>query len=146
MSLSIEELNLSSTAEKAARQLQKECPHVVFLSGRRTLQDQARAMASNVTHNRNYISETYALSVASSRCQQWVNHHPEAKTVEEIEAGLLTVLTHLTPDQQLSISRHLTGDAFDIAPHSATVAAIENLKPRKFLQKEAGLVRWHVEI
>jgi hypothetical protein len=45
---SISSLNLSSKAEKAAKQLPQEHPDVRFTSGRRDLKEQAHAMAANV--------------------------------------------------------------------------------------------------
>jgi hypothetical protein len=47
------------------------------------------------------------------------------------------------------ISKHLTGDAFDVQPVTKNADAIKksmrNLPGAKFLEKEGGLVRWHVQ-
>src|SRR5688500_17265786 len=85
----IEALNLRGAARAAAYALKKAHPAVKFTSGRRNKADQARAMASNVIHNRNWIEDTYAASTVSKACQKWVDGHPDAKTQDEIAAGLL---------------------------------------------------------
>ena len=78
----IESLNLSPKAKKAAEQLLKEYPDIVFTSGRRDLAGQAHAMAGNVVKKRDWIEKTYATNDASKACQKWVDDHPEAKTHE----------------------------------------------------------------
>src|ERR1700742_4979311 len=68
---SIESLNLSPTAKKAAEQLLKEYPDdIVFTSGRRDLAAQAHAMAGNVVKKRDWIEQTYKANDASKACQQ----------------------------------------------------------------------------
>lgn len=148
---SIASLNLSPTAKKAAEQLLKEYPKdIVFTSGRRDLAGQARAMAGNVVKNRNWIGETYRANEASKTCQKWVDDHPEAKTQKEIAAGLLETFNQLGPKAG-QISRHLTGDAFDIEPvkdkdkADAIKKSIKELPGLKqFLDREGGLEIWHV--
>jgi hypothetical protein len=148
---SVESLRLSQTAKKAAEQLLKEYSHdVVFTSGRRDLAGQARAMAGNVVKNRNWIKETYRESAASKACQKWVDDHPEAKTQKQLAAGLLKTFNQLGPKAG-QISRHLTGDAFDIEPvkdkdkADAIKKSIKKLPGLKqFLDHEGGLEIWHV--
>lgn len=147
---SIESLKLSETAKKAAEQLQKEFPDIVFTSGRRDLADQAKAMAGNVVKKRDWIKNTYKANDASKACQQWVDDHPEAKSEKAIAAGLLETLNALGPKAG-EISRHLTGDAFDIEPFKDSKkadevkAAIKELPDLKqFLDHEGGLEIWHV--
>jgi hypothetical protein len=146
----IEALNLRGAARAAAYALKKAHPAVKFTSGRRNKADQARAMASNVIHNRNWIEDTYAASTVSKACQKWVDGHPDAKTQEEIAAGLLSVLDVATDAHLARLSRHLSGDAFDVQPVETDADAIKKtMRGLKgldiFLEKEGGLVRWHAQ-
>lgn len=148
---SIESLDLSPKAKKAAELLLAKHPKdVVFTSGRRDLAGQARAMAGNVVKKRDWITQTYRATDASKACQKWVDDHPEAKTQKEIAAGLLETFKQLGPKAG-QISRHLTGDAFDIEPVKdkdkaaaikKTIKALPGLK--QFLDHEGGLEIWHV--
>jgi len=146
----VEALNLSDTAKKAAYELKQKCPDVVFTSGRRDKDGQASAMASNVVLNRTWIKETYAESNASKACQNWVDEHKEKKTKDEIAAGLKEVLDGLTDAQLAGLSKHLSGDAFDVQPVEKdadkikkTIQGLSGLS--KFLTSEGGLVRWHAQ-
>jgi hypothetical protein len=148
---SIGSLNLSPTAKKAAEQLLKEYPDdIVFTSGRRDLAGQAHAMAGNVVKKRDWIEKTYRANDASKACQKWVNDHPEATAQKQIAAGLLETFKQLGPKAG-QISRHLTGDAFDIEPvkdkdkADAIKNSIKKLPGMKqFLDHEGGLEIWHV--
>ena len=146
----IESLKLSPAANKAAELLQKQYPDIVFTSGRRDLDGQARAMAGNVVKKRDWIKETYRENEASKACQKWVDDHPEAKTQKEIAAGLLETLKALGPKAG-QMSKHLSGDAFDIQPvkdkekADAIKKSIKELPGLKqFLDHEGGLEIWHV--
>jgi hypothetical protein len=145
---SIASLNLSPKAKKAAEQLLKEYPDIVFTSGRRDLAGQAHAMAGNAVKKRDWIAKTYAANDASKACQKWVDEHPDAKTQKEIAAGLLETLKGLGPKAG-QISRHLTGDAFDVQPVNKNPdevkKAIKELPGvKQFLDHEGGLEIWHV--
>jgi hypothetical protein len=147
-SRSIASLNLSPKAKKAAEQLLKEYPDIVFTSGRRDLAGQAHAMAGNVLTKRDWIVKTYASNDASRACQKWVGDHPEAKTQKELAAGLLVTLKGLGPKAG-QISRHLTGDAFDVQPVKKNPDEVKkSIKElpgvKQFLDKEGGLEIWHV--
>ena len=87
---------------------------------------------------------------ASKACQKWVDDHPEAKTQKEIAAGLLETLKSLGPKAG-QMSKHLSGDAFDIQPvkdkdkAEAIKKSIKELPDMKqFLDKEGGLEIWHI--
>src|SRR5207244_8248796 len=136
-------LGLEADVAQTALQRKLRAPGVVFTSGRRTVGQQARAMAGNVTKNRNWIAETYRPSEAITLLQQWVDDHPEAETREAIADGLEAVMSALPPEQCLRISRHLVGRAFDVRPGSCSESEIEALEPRQFLTMEGGLVIWH---
>jgi hypothetical protein len=145
----ISSLNLSTKAKKAAEELLKKYPDIIFTSGRRDLADQARAMAGNVVTKRDWIKKTYMSNDASKACQKWVDDHPDAKTQKEIAEGLLATLKSLGAKAG-QISKHLTGDAFDVQPVTKDAAAIKDTIRKlpgatKFLEKEGGLVRWHVQ-
>jgi hypothetical protein len=147
----IEALNLSDVARNAAYALKAQCPDVIFTSGRRDKNAQASAMAYNVVRNRNFIGQTYH-SPAGAACQQWVDNNPAAQTQADIAAGLAGVLSGL-PDAVLShLSKHLSGDAFDVQPvadparAAAITTAIQGLSGlTKFLTSEGGMVRWHAQ-
>ena len=146
----IEVLDLSDTAKKAAYQLKKKYPAVSFTSGRRDKSEQASAMAGNVVLNRTWIKETYAKSEASDACQKWVDDNKDKKTKDEIATGLKSVLDGLTDTQLALLSKHLSGDAFDVQPVEKDTdgikTAIQGLSGlSKFLEKEGGLVRWHAQ-
>src|SRR5438105_2468433 len=85
----IERLDLTDSVRSAAYQLKKAHPSVVFTSGRRSKEDQARAMATNVVLDRKFIEKTYKFSGLRTSCQQWVDSHPEKTTQAEIAQGLL---------------------------------------------------------
>jgi hypothetical protein len=123
---------------------------IVFTSGRRDLAGQAHAMAGNVVKKRDWIEQTYKANEASKACQKWVNDHPEATTQKQIAAGLLETFKQLGPKGG-QISRHLTGDAFDIRPvkdkdkADAIKKSIKELpRLKQFLDHEGGLEIWHV--
>ena len=145
----ISSLKLSAKAKSGAEQLLKQFPSIVFTSGRRDIAGQAKAMAGNVVKKRDYIVKTYKPSDASRACQKWVDDHPDAKTQADIAKGLLETLKGLGAKAG-QISKHLTGDAFDVQPVTKDAAKIKDAMRKlpgvtKFLDKEAGLVIWHVQ-
>jgi hypothetical protein len=145
--MTIEEMELAPIAKNAASMLQAKYPTIQFTSGRRSVFQQAHAMARNVVVNRKWIGQTY---LAGSKLQHWVDIHPEAKTVDTITAGLEQVMKAMPEDECTKISRHLTGRAFDVRPVTANAGAIKadiRALPglHKFLEKEGGLVRWHAQ-
>lgn len=154
MGLSIAQLHLAPCARRGAEQLQAACPWVVFTSGRRDLDGQAHAMAVNTVQNRHWIGQTY---LHAAPLQTWVMEHPDAETVDQLHDGLYQVLLAL-PDAEVSrISRHLTGDAFDVQPladHDGKPTGdgqklLEAMRAlpgvERILLKEGGLVRWHIQ-
>ena len=147
--MTIDELQLEPTARNAATLLKEKHPTLEFTSGRRTVHQQAHAMAANIVAfgDRQWIAKTY---IAGAKLQQWVNAHPQAQTVDQLTAGLEQTMNAMSQAELLKISRHLTGNAFDIRPVAQNaaliVADIESLPGLvKFLQKEGGHVRWHAQ-
>jgi hypothetical protein len=150
MDSAIEKLDLSPAARAAAYELRRLHPEVLFTSGRRDKAGQARAMASNVVRNRQWIAQTYRASDIRTACQQWVDDHPEATTQAQIEEGLVSVFDSLTADQLGRLSKHLSGNAFDVQPVDRNAAAVKAAIRRLpglelFLDREGGLERWHAE-
>jgi hypothetical protein len=145
----IDALDLSPVAKKAAQQLKKAHPEIVFTSGRRDVAGQAHAMAANIVSSgdRKWIEKTYA---SAATLQKWVDDNPNAKTVDEISAGLKGVLDAMSDADRGKVSKHLSGDAFDVQPQTkdadkikAEMAALPGAT--KFLSQEGGLERWHVQ-
>jgi hypothetical protein len=151
----IESLDLAPKTKRAAYLLKRKHPSVVFTSGRRDKKGQARAMASNVANptlkdNRHWIKKTYKESPARDALQKWVDDNGDKTTKSEIAEGLLGVLDGLTAEQLSHVSKHLTGEAFDVQPVTKHAAAIKktirNLPGLSwFTDKEGGLVRWHAQ-
>jgi hypothetical protein len=147
----IEALNLRGKAKKGAYALKKAHPSVTFTSGRRDADEQASAMAYNIVkdNNRNWIKETYKQSTIRDACQKWVDDNTDKTTKDDIAAGLLSVFKEHTDDQVARISKHISGDAFDVQPVETDADAIKksirDLDGCEFLEKEGGLVRWHAQ-
>ena len=146
----IEALDLASTARTAAYALKKAHPAVEFTSGRRSKEDQARAMAGNVVKNRKWIEQTYASSTMRTQCQEWVDANADKTTAAQIAAGLVSVFNTVTDADLGKFSKHLSGEAFDVQPVDKdaeeikkTIRGLSGLS--KFLDTEGGLVRWHAQ-
>ncbi len=146
----IEALKLGPKARRAAYLLKRKHPAVRFTSGRRNKSEQARAMAGNVEANRTWIAETYAKSRARDACQKWVDDHPGETTAAEIAEGLEGVLKGLTDRELGALSKHLSGEAFDVQPTGVdadkvkeTIRGLPGLG--RFLDREGGRVIWHAQ-
>ena len=148
---SIPSLDLVDSARDAATQLLLQCPTVIFTSGRRNVNQQASAMAGNVVRNRKWIEQTYLASPERDALQAWVDANPAAVTAPAIAAGLAGIMTGWTDAQRKKLSKHFSGQAFDIQPVAGpqgnaikgAIRALPNL--RKFLENEGGLIIWHAE-
>lgn len=150
--MEIADLDLAEPALGAAILLKQVHPNISFTSGRRAVKDQARAMASNVVHNREWIRETYTNTAESASLQAWVDAHPQATTRDAIQAGLQAVMRDWTNAQKGKLSKHFSGLAFDVepVPDGEAATAIKHSITRlpglvKFLEKEGGLTRWHAQ-
>ena len=147
--MTIDELQLEPEAKQAAKALKQKHPNLEFTSGRRSIHQQAHAMAANIVafHDRLWIGKTY---IKGAKLQDWVDTHPQAATVDQITAGLEQTMNAMSESERLKISKHLTGRAFDIRPVTANanaiIADIEALPGLvKFLKEEGGHVRWHAQ-
>jgi hypothetical protein len=148
---SIDDLDLAGSAKAGAAALLALHPNVVFTSGRRNIAQQASAMAGNVAVRRGWIKDTYAASPERDSLQDWIDAHPAATTKQAIAAGLTTTMNGWSDAQKARLSRHFSGQAFDVRPVAgaagdAIKADMKNLADRrKFFDTEGGLTIWHVD-
>src|SRR5262249_42721043 len=150
----VDGLDLQPKAKAAANKLKKKFPAISFTSGRRDeVSEQASAMAGNVVSNRNWITETYKDKTLAAKLQKWLDDNPKATKKDEIAKGLADTMSTWTDTEKGKLSAHFTGEAFDIQPQTDKAAEIkaeaDSLVKKdggQFLEKEGGLVRWHVQI
>lgn len=150
----VDALDLQPKAKAAANKLKKKFPAISFTSGRRDeVSEQASAMAGNVVSNRNWITETYKDKTLAAKLQKWLDDNPKATKKDEIAKGLADTMSTWTDTEKGKLSAHFTGEAFDIQPQTDKAAEIkaevDSLAKKdggQFLEKEGGLVRWHVQI
>ncbi len=145
----IDALDLAVTAKAGAQELKKKHSEIKFTSGRRNVAEQAHAMASNIvsSKDRKWIEKTYA---SAASLQKWVDDNPKVETVDDIAKGLEGEINALSEQEKGWISKHLSGEAFDVQPQEKDAEAIKkDIKAltglSKFLEKEGGLVRWHAQ-
>lgn len=149
--------DLNPVMAKIAADFLAAHPDAYLTSGRRSLGDQAQAMASNVVTNPQWIAETYVPGVARDACQAWVDGSTGPLTVTTVAAGLLSVLQSLDPADLDHLSWHLGGDAADFGPVGRQDLA-DDLKARvqahilaggnpasKLLTSEGGIPKLHVQ-
>ena len=98
--VSNDDLDLVDFAADAARILLKAHPEVLFTSGRRTVDEQALAMAANVIKRRKWIEQTYVKTAERDALQRWIDGHPEARTQAAISAGLESIMSGWSDDQK----------------------------------------------
>lgn len=145
--LTLDALDLAENALGAATALKKAQPGVVFTSGRRTVAEQADAMAGNIVANRQWIAQTYAASAERDALQAWVDTHPAATVRKDIAAGLSGILSGWSDAKRVRLSRHFAGLAFDVRPGDEAIKTAIKALPNlvKFLDGEGGLTIWHAE-
>lgn len=151
--IDIGRLDLCGRARLAAQALARAHPDVMFTSGRRTLEEQATAMARNVVDERGWIAATYKASLVSQRLQAWVDSHPESDSVAELAAGLLATMRQFSEHELIALSKHLTGEAFDVLPIAGrhgqlVVQSLRRIVAEfggKLLEREGGKIVWHAQ-
>lgn len=113
--LTIEEMQLSANARRAAELVLLEHPDVVFTSGRRDARAQARAMAVNtIRYGVGWLGQTYKNQDMVQQLEKWVAQHPDHTASERVLAqGFYDTLV-LYQAGQFSQFPHCRGDAFDI--------------------------------
>lgn len=147
----IDALKLAPVAKAAAIALRTQFPSVKFTSGRRAVADQARAMAQNMIKNRKWIAQTYVSTAESRSLQAEVDKLGPRATADAIEHALVAVMSKWSDKQKGAVSKHFSGEAFDVQPvpgqqGEAIKASIRKLPGLvKFLEAEGGLVRWHAQ-
>jgi hypothetical protein len=140
---SIADLDLVSNARQAAELLQSQHPSVIFTSGRRSSSQQANAMAPNVVQNRNWIRDTYSASTERDSLQSWVDQNPTIATASAIASGLLNIMSTWSDEQRRKLSRHFSGQAFDVQPVAGALgnqikASMQNLPNRRYFTDNEG--------
>lgn len=149
--------HLSPRAEAGLRWTLSRWPWLTVTSGRRTLAQQITAMATNVSrYGRLWIARTYRPTPLIESMTQWLLAQPEGElTPEAIRSGLMG-LAEQAPDQHwMRLSRHLSGDAWDLAwpgeklgVSIAETIRLEMPKPYQLdrvLTNEGGLRLLHVQ-
>lgn len=134
-------------------------PSLKITSGRRTLTSQLEAMLANEAHAPGYIAKTY---IPTPIIKWLVRKVKQDKNVKMTPARRALGYTFDIEDKfshadQQRLSRHITGCAVDFQPgtpaeEAAIVkvldeGAVLKLLPRtKFLTREGGLSRWHIQL
>lgn len=116
MGLTIAQMKLSPSARKGAEWVLARHPGIVFTSGRRDVLDQARVMAQNtVRYGRGWILTTYKPSPIIDTLHGWLVDHADILETQVIATGFYDCLLACHSGQLTTLSRHLTGDAWDAA-------------------------------
>jgi hypothetical protein len=145
---------LTGKALTAVRRFLAKFPEATITSGKRSVPEQARAMAKNVTKNRNWIAETYKqpLCKAARLCHELALKHKDAG-MGELSWMFANVLLALHPHELAKLSRHYVGLAFDVQPvpgarggeMKAELRALAAELGGKFLDREGGREIWHLQ-
>lgn len=113
--LTLQELRLSPTAEKAALFVLKLHPEAIFTSGKRDIMDQARAMAQNaIRYGSGWLDSTYKDKRIVKCLMTYMEENPEHCAEPKILAHHFyeQLQEHFSGD--LMKFPHVRGDAFDI--------------------------------
>jgi hypothetical protein len=151
MALTIAECRLAPVMERRARELDLAFPgQVTFVSGRRSVHEQAAAMAANhLLDPVSYLVRTY---FHAAEFLHDLTQHPDADTLEEVTE---VFYARLLANPELVQSPHLTGDAVDLrrmeqfdgtptGPGQAVIAWIEVCPDTvDFRTREGTLRKWH---
>ena len=143
-------MGLQGIALEVALDVKAKFPEVKFTSGKRTIAEQALAMVANVKKNPKWIEQTYAQTRIVVECQDWVDRHAKADQ-SAMASAFATIISLFSPEEQRRLSRHLTGEAFDMEPivggnAEKVIDVLRDWAQRKagrFLTSEGGLVIWH---
>jgi hypothetical protein len=109
-------------------------------------------MAKNIVNgnDRRWIEKTYRQSPERDALQNWVDTHPGATSIAEISAGLKAIMDGWNDTQKNKISKHFSGQAFDVLPVTNNADEIKDYIRElphlaNFLDHEGGLVVWHAD-
>lgn len=116
--LTLQEMRLSPTAEKAALIVMKLHPDAWFTSGKRGMDDQARVMAQNaIRYGAGWLDETYSNKRMVHLLMTHMEENPDlcskARAMDLSAAFYTLMVEHL--GAYFSTMPHVRGDAFDIA-------------------------------
>ena len=112
--LNIAQMKLSPNARKGAEWVKDRHPSIVFTSGRRDPKDQARVMAQNVAiYGIGWLFATYKMTPALKTLNAWVEANPTVKEPKLIAEGFYNCLLACHSGDLYTLSKHLTGDAWD---------------------------------
>ncbi len=120
----ITSLDLESDVADAARELKSQCPTVRFTSGRRSLEEDARAVAHNIVGNRNYM-DIFANSSSKTTIKTYVDAHKDADE-DELTKGIAELMGKMTATQRSWIAPHQSGRAFDVGAGSCSKETIQS--------------------
>lgn len=149
----VSELDLSPVAKAAAEKLVASFPQVVFTSGRRDLRKQAEVMATNELRDPGWVKSTYKIS---EPFVWWIEQN-KPKSQVEMAIGFHDVMMRMSQEEIDQVSKHLSGNAFDIKPiidktGMPTTEGFEivdfcrsKLGAEKILLREGNLIVWHVQ-
>lgn len=114
--LTIQELALSSIAERAAHAVLAQHPHARFTSGRRTIEKQALVMAQNaIRHGSAWLKDTYKNTRMVACLMTYMEENPElCSSPAKLGQGFYAQLQEHFSDYFNKFA-HVRGDAFDIA-------------------------------
>lgn len=114
--MTIAQLKLSPNARNGAEWALSRYPGLVFTSGRRDVRDQARVMASNVAkYGRTWLTATYKPTAILTTLNEWLTQNEDATDSKLIADGFYECLLACHSGDLSTLSKHLTGDAWDAA-------------------------------
>jgi hypothetical protein len=140
-------LDLSPEARRAAVELKRKHPEVVFTCGHRTIDEQVATLAMEIAKNRGWRN---ARNGAYQKIQNWLDENPTIATSEDVASGLKGLIRNMSHNEWDEISPHLTGRCFDIQPPLANAdqikADIQVLRLfEQLLENEDGNTIWHIQ-
>lgn len=147
-------MQLSPNARKGAEWALARHPSLVFTSGRRDVRDQARVMAKNVaTYGRGWLFATYKPTPILDTLNGWLERNQAVTEPKLIADGFYDCLLACHSGQLTTLSRHLTGDAWDAAWSDQGEAIAKDLslhmpeeyQMTKILTREGALRVLHVQ-
>lgn len=149
MSLTILQLDLAPLMEEHAVRLLELFPSVRYTSGRRSLHQQAHAMAVNHVQDKEYLVRTY---VHAAEFLAAIENDGLEDSVDSVSEAIYNTLLEMP---ELIKAAHLNGDAVDLVPMEtkygiSTLVGMDVISWIKacpattdFRTREGGLRRWH---
>jgi hypothetical protein len=138
---------LTPTTQRVAEWVLARWPQLRITSGRRSLDEQIRVMTRNTRrYGRDWIQQTYRATPLVRRIVDAV----AGATDDGLDAAIETVIRTADESEQYSLSRHLTGHAFDCAwpgeeGEAIAIAIREHPCVEKVITREGGLRILHIQ-